>query len=108
MARAKEERYLEWLEREEESLGLDDIVRASGDIDYARGLLKGELGYDPTEAQMDAFFVTAKTKYQVLPSLNVSYERIEHTWGFQSVYRDMATGRFISREETQKRLTGEG
>jgi hypothetical protein len=107
MAKSKEERYLEWLEREEESLGLDTMLMVSEDIDYARQLLWQELGYEPTEAQLDAFTATANIKYAILPDVGVHYERIEQAWGFQPTYRDISTGRFISRDEALSRIAGE-
>ena len=96
-----EERYLEWLEREEEVLGLDAIIRASPDIEDARRLLFDELGYTPTDAQLDAFMGAGTMKYQQLPEIGVGFERIEHTWGYEPTYRDLITGRFVSRRDVE-------
>jgi hypothetical protein len=104
MAGTKEEDLLGWLEREEQSLGMDAIVRASTDIDYARLLLQEELGYTPTDDQLDAFMSTAGMKYEDLPNAGISFELVDRAWGSQAVYRDLETGRFISREEVRERM----
>lgn len=104
MPRGLEERYLEWLEREEEVLGLDAIIRASTDIEEARRLLFDELGYEPTGSQLDAFMGAGMMKYQQLPEIGVGFERIEHVWGYQPTYRDLLTSRFISRTTVEQAI----
>lgn len=104
MAKGAEERYLEWLEREEEAVGLTSVIGASTDIEAARALLYEELGYEPTDAQLDAFMGAGRMKYEVLPDAGVSFGRVEQVWGMQSVYRDIKTGRFVSRTFVEEAL----
>lgn len=99
MAGTPEEDLLGWLEREEESLGFSDIQDALGDIEKARLLLYDELGYDITESQFEALQRASMLRYEELPSIGVSYGRIEQAWGYQSTYRDITTGRFVSAED---------
>ena len=106
---ADDEKYLEWLDREEDVLGLDDMMWASESEDNMFLLLKKELGYDPTDSQVSSLFNAAQQKFEVLPEVEVSYERIwypEHL-GYQSTYRDTSTGRFISKVDVQARIRGE-
>jgi len=101
-----EERYLEWLDREENIFGIDAIMRAGTDIGEAVKLLEQELGYTPTEKQVAAFRDTAFGKYEALPSIGVYYQRDFHPeWqGSQSTYRDIMTGRFVSRADVESAL----
>lgn len=105
MARA-EDKYMEWLEREEEVLGLDTTVRTVGDLEYASTLLEEELGYTPTEKQLDAFMGAAQSKYESLPQIGVTPVVIERNWGSQVVYRDIISGRFVSYDDIKSALEG--
>uniref|UniRef100_A0A6H1ZWF6 Uncharacterized protein n=1 Tax=viral metagenome TaxID=1070528 RepID=A0A6H1ZWF6_9ZZZZ len=96
MAGEMSEAYLEWLEREEETVGLGAAMRAATDIEEAKKLLTEELGYTPTDAQVEAFTGAGTMKYKTMPEIGVGFERIEHVWGKQSTYRDILTGRFVS------------
>jgi len=96
MAGTPEEDLLEWLEREEENLGFTAIEDALQDIEKARRLLFDELGYDLTEEQFSGLRGALETKYESLPSISVSHKRVEQKWGYQDVYRDVVTGRYVS------------
>lgn len=104
MPREPEERYLEWLERVEESVGFDRTVRASTDVEEARRLLYDELGYEPTKTQLDAFMSSGVTRYEQLPILGIRHEMVEHWWGYESSYRDIITGRFVRPEDVMSAL----
>ena len=99
-----EERYLEWLEREEEVLGLDAIIRASTDIEKARRLLFDELGYTPTDMQLDAFMGAGYVKFEALPEIGVRFAREEHAWGYEPVYKDLITGQYTSRKAVEQAM----
>ena len=99
MAGTPEEDLLGWLEREEESLGFSTVADALGDIETARSLLYDELGYDITEAQFEALTTASVLRYEELPSIGISYSRVEQAWGYQDIFRDIITGQFISRED---------
>lgn len=100
MAGTPEQDLLEWLEREEESLGFTTVEGAlAKEITEAQAVFYEELGYDMTEAQFEALKGASLLRYEELPTIGVSYERIEHRWGFQSTYRDIVTGRFTARED---------
>ena len=99
------EKYMEWLEREEESLGIGAVQRGTMDIEELRAMLYDELGYAPTDAQLDAFMGTATTRYEVMPEVRVTSLRVERPWGYQMMYRDVATGRFMSYADLSSRVT---
>lgn len=99
MAGTPEEDLLGWLEREEENLGFSEVQDALGDIEKARGLLYDELGYDITESQFEALSGASRMRYDELPSIGVSYSRVEQSWGYQDMYRDIVTGRLVSQED---------
>jgi len=99
MAGTPEEDLLGWLEREEESLGFSEVQDALGDIEKARSLLYDELGYDITEAQFDALSSASYLRYEELPTIGVSYSRLERSWGYQDIYRDITSGRLVSAED---------
>lgn len=98
------ERYLEWLDREEEILGIGVTIGATADMEAARELLKRELGDYPTGAQLEAFMEAGAMKYKQMPEIGVSFQRIEHVWGKQSIYRDVETGQFVSGTYVQEAL----
>lgn len=104
MTREVEEAYLEWLDREEESLGKAATVRLSADFDAAKEMLWGELGYEPADTQIEALMRAGEMRYKIMPEIGVSFERIEHVWGKQSTYRDIMTGRFISSTAVEQAL----
>ena len=106
---ADDEKYLEWLDREEDVLGLDAMMFGSESKDNMFLLLKQELGYEPTDSQVNSMFDAATQRYEIMPEVEVSYDRIWHPehLGYQSTYRDTTTGRFISRADVQARIRGE-
>lgn len=99
MAGTPEEDLLSWLDREEERLGFDALDDAMGDIEVARSLLYDELGYDITDAQFEGLRDALMTRYEELPTVGVEYGRIEHDWGYQTTYRDIVSGRFVSPDD---------
>lgn len=105
MAVTSEEKYMDWLDREEERLGFTAIEDAMGDIEDARALFYEELGYDMTEGQFLALKGTLQTRYEEFPAISITFERIEQKWGYQPAYRDITTGRFVSREDVYSLLT---
>jgi len=104
MAGTPEEDLLAWLEREEERLGFTAVDDGLSDIDKARDLLYDELGYDVTEDQFRGLQNALTTRYEEFPAVGVGYSRIEQMWGYQPVYRDITTGRFISGESVRAAL----
>lgn len=104
MPKEPEERYLEWMEREEEMVGFDWCVRASEDVEEARKLLYSELGYEPTEAQTKSFMEAGVRRYEQLPALGVRHGMVEMKWGYQSTYRDIITGRYIKAADVVSAL----
>lgn len=104
MAAEMSEAYLEWLEREEEVVGLIETMRASTDIEAARDLLRRELQMEPTDAQLDAFMGAGGMRYSIMPEANVGFERVEQVWGKQSIYRSLETGRFVSRTYVEEAI----
>jgi len=96
------EDLLEWLTREEEALGTEAVERGTTDIEEARRLLYEELGYEPTESQLDAWMGAGKAKYEVLPEIGVSLLSFERPWGTQYSYYNYATHRFIGKTEAME------
>lgn len=99
MAGTPPEDLLEWLLREEETLGIDAVERGLIDIEAARALLYEELGYDPTESQLAGFQEAGQLKYERLPAVGVGFERVAFPWGYQPRYRDIVTGRYIGKAD---------
>ena len=106
MATQQGEAYLDWLEREEERLGFAAVDTGLADIKSARDLLYEELGYDVTEKQFEALKDAVITRYEELPSIGISYDRVEHAWGYQDTYRDIITGRFTAKADVFDLLAG--
>ncbi|MBA7551630.1 hypothetical protein ES705_44178 [subsurface metagenome] len=104
MAGTPEEDLLAWLEREEERLGFTSVDDALGDINKARDLFYDELGYDITDDQFKGLQDALGTRYEELPAIGVEYGRIEQAWGYQPVYRDAITGRFVSGADVRSAL----
>ncbi len=104
MAGTPEEDLLAWLEREEERLGFTAVAVGLSDIESARNLFYEELGYDMVDGQFEGLREAMVTKYEEFPSLGISFSRREYPGGFQSVYRDKATGRFIALADVQSLL----
>jgi len=97
MAGTSEEDLLAWLEREEERLGFTTVEEGLTDIEKARDLFYEELGYDITEEQFGALRQAEYLRYEELPGIGVGFERIEYPWGYREAYRDVVTGRFVSK-----------
>ncbi|GAI86688.1 unnamed protein product [marine sediment metagenome] len=104
MPKEPAERYMEWLEREEERLGIAATQRASMDIEEAREMLYEELGYDPTESQLSTFMELGKARYEIMPEIGITAYRFERPYGYQMVYQDVKTTLFISYAETTERI----
>jgi len=98
------EHYLEWLEREEEVIGIAGMMGMPTDIEEAQEFLRTQLGLIGTEGQAHALLETVATKYEGLPEIGVSFSRVEQVWGKQSIYRDIETGRFVSKTFVQQAL----
>lgn len=97
--KTNEERYMEWLGREEDTLGMETTERATADYDEMRRLLYDELGYEPSGAQIDALMSAGEMRYELLPLTSTQAKTFERWWGRQTTYRDVVTGRFVSKED---------
>jgi len=106
MPKEAAERYMEWLEREEERLGISAVGRATVDIEEAKRMLYEELGYEPTEGQLSTFMEFGKARYEIMPEVGVTSYRFERPYGYQIVYRDVFTGRFMSYPAVSERIRG--
>lgn len=105
MPKTPEERYMEWLQREEELWGIDEMQRATTDIERLRELLYEELGYEPTASQLSSFMEFGKARYEIMPEVGATTTRFLRPYGYQQVYRDIPTGRFISYKEASRRIS---
>lgn len=99
-----EEDLLMWLEREEQELGYTRVEDALTDIEKARELFFRELGYDMSEGQFEALGRASTLRYEELPTIGISFERMEQKWGYQEIYRDVITGRFAAKEDVYSLL----
>ena len=112
MVGTPEEDLLAWLEREETELRPDqtfgerfaEVHEALTDIDKARELFYRELGYDIKDEQFEALRHASTLRYEELPTIGISYGRIEQKWGYQETYRDVITGRFVSSTDVYSLL----
>lgn len=104
MTGTPEEDLLAWLDREETLYGFSALDDALQDIETARSLFYKELGYDLNEEQFEALSRSLTLRYEEFFEVNVAYQRVEQAWGYQPIYRDTTTGRFISREAAFGRL----
>ena len=106
MAGTPEEDLLGWLEREEEELGFADVENALTDIGKARALFYDSLGMEMTDDQFAGLKDAQFLRYDELPSISTSFERIYHKSfaGYQESYRDTMTGRFVSKEDVYSLL----
>lgn len=101
--------FEKWLDREEETFGLTGAITRTIDPGRVRDMLREELGYDPTESQVDAFYEAARSRYETMPQIGVktftvtTYKgTIRERWDLW--YRDIATGRRVGLEAVQERL----
>jgi len=104
MAGTPPEDLLAWLTREEEVLGAGVIERSLTDLEEARKLLYQELGYEPTEPQLEAWQQAGVSKYEALPELGIQLFPVERVWGTQYSYYSYATHRFISKQVAMEAL----
>uniref|UniRef100_A0A6M3M2R5 Uncharacterized protein n=1 Tax=viral metagenome TaxID=1070528 RepID=A0A6M3M2R5_9ZZZZ len=98
------EKLMGWLTREEEEFGLTGAIERTIDPEACRRMLAEELGYSPTEAQVGLMNEAARFKYEALPEIGVTPQMFTRPWGQQVTYRDIATGRFISRDVVETRF----
>lgn len=104
MAGTPPEDLLEWLMREEELVGVGAMQRGTFDVESARRLLEKELEIEVTESRITAVLEWGQTRYEALPAVGVLPSRFERPWGFQMVYRDVTTGKFISYATVKSKL----
>ncbi|GAH76272.1 unnamed protein product [marine sediment metagenome] len=97
------EKLMGWLTREEEEFGLTGSIERTIDPDTVREMLREELRYEPTEEQVGLMYGAARYKYETLPTIGVRPELYVRPWGKQVTYRDVTTGRFMSREAIETR-----
>lgn len=97
------EKLMGWLTREEEEFGLTGAIERTIDPDTVREMLREELRYEPTGEQVGLMYEAAKYKYETLPTIGARPELYVRPWGKQITYRDVATGRFMSREAVETR-----
>lgn len=105
MAGTPEEDLLAWLDREEQRLGLTGIETALSDVSKARQMFYDELGYDITDGQFTGLRSALESRYEELPAIGIEYARYEHSWGFQPMYRDIVSGRFVSAGDVAASLS---
>lgn len=92
------EQYLEWLERLD--LDVKDTVTKS----RLQRVLREEFGMEPTQAQTDALFQAAHLKFDELIPEGFAPVLIERKTGRLQLFRELATGRFISFAKIKSRL----
>ncbi|GAI72432.1 unnamed protein product [marine sediment metagenome] len=102
------EKLMGWLEREEEEFGITGAVGRTLDWNSCRAMLKEELGYDPSDAQIALMQRAGRYRYEQLPQIGASTEQVIYPQGGQLWYRDVETGRRISTVEAQRRLIEAG
>jgi len=103
MAGTPIEKLMGWLEREEEEFGLTGSVGRTIDPDTCRRMLLEELGYKPSEGQVDLMYSAGRYRYETLPEIGVSTSQISYPWGKQTWYRDTTTGRRVSADDVEFR-----
>ena len=108
MGETPPDKLMGWLEREEEEFGITGAVGRTIDWEACRAMLKEELGYDPSDAQIELMMSAGRLRYEELPQIATTTSIVAYPWGKGLWYRDIATGRRISTEEAQRRLLEAG
>lgn len=98
------EKLMGWLTREEEEFGLTGAIERTIDPERVREMLREELKYDPTEAQIELMMRSSRYRYEALPQIATTTQVFTRPWGSQIIYRDIPTGRFIGRGAVEQRL----
>lgn len=96
--------FLKWLEREEEVFGMTGTIERTIDPDMCRSMLLEELGYDPSDAQVNAMYEAGRMKYETLPEIGAGTSSVTYPWGKQTWYRDLTTGRRIGLADVESRM----
>lgn len=104
MAGTDPEELMEWLLREEEILGATETERMIADIELMKERLAEELGYIPSDAQVEALQQAGLLAYERMPEIGIHFERIpirkaRPELGLRPAYRDIATGEFAAKED---------
>lgn len=90
------EELLSWLLREEETVGITRITRATLDIEEARELLRSELyPFEPTERQVSGFMQAGEWKYEFLPQLGIEIHPVKEAWGTRYRYYSTVTKEWV-------------
>lgn len=98
------EKLMGWLTREEEEFGLTGAIERSIDPDVCRRMLLEELGYDPSDEQVDLMYRAGRYRYEVLPEIGISTSQVAYPWGAQTWYRDIPTGRRVGLADVDYRI----
>lgn len=96
--------FLKWLEREEEVFGMTGAIERTIDRDACRMMLLEELGYDPSDSQVNAMYEAGRMKYETLPQIGAGTSSVIYPWGKQTWYRDLTTGRRIGLADVEFRI----
>lgn len=102
------EKLMGWLEREEEEFGLTGSITRTIDPEACRSMLREELGYEPSQTQVDLMYSSGRYRYEVLPEIGVRTELVQYAWGSELWYRDITTGRRLSLETVESRIAAIG
>lgn len=98
------EKLMGWLTREEEEFGLTGAIGRTIDPAMCRSMLLEELGYEPSEAQIELMYRAGRMRYETLPTIGVSTSEVTYPWGAQTWYRDIPTGRRVGMEDVWERM----
>lgn len=96
MPKTSEERYMEWLVREEEEKGVGWAQRHTMDYELARDKLREELPYEPHESQIEAIMKWGRARYEILPEVGIITFKAPHFAGWHMGYYDVTTKRITS------------
>ncbi len=105
--------FEEWLTREEEFFGLTGVVERTISPEKVRGMLLEELGYKPTEKQIETMYRVGRERYEIMPMIGISTSTVTTYKGtirerWDLWYRDIATGQRVGLSEVEIRKAAMG
>lgn len=105
--------FEEWLTREEEFFGLTGAVERTISPEKVRDMLLEELGYKPTEGQIEVMYRRGRERYEIMPMIGISTSTVTTYKGtirerWDLWYRDIATGQRVVLSEVERRKAAIG
>lgn len=104
MAKTSAERYMEWLTRKEEELGVGAVQRLLGEFEELGSVMSAQADRLVETHEVVRFMEFGRARYEVMPEIGITTFWAPHPGGRHISYLDIERKRIISYAETTTRI----